>query len=271
LYKRLNKPAFFRLELLEKYPALVNDRDDLYLERITLYNLLGRHQEAYELLMTRNFHPWEGGEGKVTFQYLYSLISMAKAAIRVANHREALALLEKARKYPHNLGEGKLYGAQENDIDYWSACAYAGLGQTASAVACWERAAIGQSVPSAAMYYNDQQPDKIFYQGLALLQLNRKNEAGSRFNKLIDYGEAHLFDEVKIDYFAVSLPDLLIWDDDLDKRNRLHCYYLVGLGLLGQGKTEQAKAMFEQVLGADSYHIGAHVHLAMSGRTMQLS
>ena len=121
------------------------------------------------------------------------------------------------------------------------------------------------------MYYNDQQPDKIFYQGLALLQLNRKNEAGSRFNKLIDYGEAHLFDEVKIDYFAVSLPDLLIWDDDLNKRNRLHCYYLIGLGLLGQGKTEQAKAMFEQVLGADSYHIGAHVHLAMSERTTQLS
>ena len=89
--------------------------------------------------------------------------------------------------------------------------------------------------------------------------------------RLIDYGEAHLFDEVKIDYFAVSLPDLLIWDDDLNKRNRLHCYYLIGLGLLGQGKTEQAKAMFEQVLGADSYHIGAHVHLAMSERTTQLS
>jgi tetratricopeptide (TPR) repeat protein len=271
LYKRLNKPAQFRLELLEKYPALVNDRDDLYLERITLYNLLGRHQEAYELLCGRNFHPWEGGEGKVTFQYVYSLISLAKAAIMVADFQGALELLEKARQYPHNLGEGKLYGAQENDIEYWSGCAYAGLGQKANAIACWERAAAGQSVPAAAMYYNDQQPDKIFYQGLALLRLDRKAEAGSRFNKLTDYGEAHLFDDVKIDYFAVSLPDLLIWDDDLNRRNRLHCYYLIGLGQLGLGKTGQARAMFEQVLEADAYHIGAHIHLAMAGSTMQLS
>ncbi|HEU4555633.1 MAG TPA: DUF5107 domain-containing protein [Chitinophaga sp.] len=263
LYKRLNKPAATRLAMLEKYPALVNDRDDLYLEKIALYNLLGRHQEAYDLLMQRNFHPWEGGEGKVTFQYEYSLISMAKAAINAGDYTKALQLLEKARQYPHNLGEGKLYGAQENDIDYWSGCAYAGLGQTAAAVASWERAAVGLSVPSAAMYYNDQQPDKIFYQGLALLKLNRTAEAHSRFNKLTDYGEQHLFDEVKIDYFAVSLPDLLIWDDDLNRRNRLHCHYLVGLGQLGLGKKQQAKKMFEQILTADQYHIGAHIHLGM--------
>jgi hypothetical protein len=270
LYKRLNKPAAERLALLEQYPALVLYRDDLYLERVSLYNLLGRHQEAYELLMARNFHPWEGGEGKVTYQYIYSLISMARAALSVADHKKALELLDKARHYPHNLGEGKLYGAQENDIDYWSGCAYAGLGLTA-ATTCWERAASGQSVPAAAMFYNDQQPDKIFYQGLALLQLNRTAEAQSRFNKLIDYGEAHLFDEVKIDYFAVSLPDLLIWDDDLQRRNRLHCYYLIGLGQLGLGKTEPAKGMFEQVLSVDGYHTGAHIHLEMARPSMQLS
>ncbi|GAA0563844.1 DUF5107 domain-containing protein [Chitinophaga japonensis] len=263
LYKRLNKPAAERLALLEKYPALVQDRDDLYLEKITLYNLLGRHTDAYTLLMQRNFHPWEGGEGKVTFQYVYSLLAMAKAAINTAEYTKALELLEQARHYPHNLGEGKLHGAQENDIDYWSGCAYAGLGQTDEATACWERAATGLSVPSAAMYYNDQQPDKIFYQGLALLQLQRTEEARSRFNKLVDYGEAHLFDEVKIDYFAVSLPDLLIWDDDLNRRNRLHCTYLVGLGQLGLGKTAPAARMFEEVLAADHYHIGAHIHREM--------
>ncbi len=246
LYKRLNRPVAFRLEQLEKYPDLLLDRDDLYLERVTLYNLQGRHEEAYDLLMQRNFHPWEGGEGKVTFQYLYSLIAMAKAAINVADYTKALELLEKARFYPHNLGEGKLYGAQENDIEYWSGCAYAGLGQKAEAKACWERAATGSSVPSAAMYYNDQQPDKIFYQGLALQQLGRKEEAKSRFNKLIDYGEQHLFDKVKIEYFAVSLPDLLIWDDDLNVRNRLHCEYLIGLGQLGLGKRKNQRSCLKR-------------------------
>lgn len=47
------------------------------------------------------------------------------------------------------------------------------------------------------------------------------------------HGEKHLFDHCRIDYFAVSLPDLAIWEDDLDKRNRIHCNYVMGLGCLG--------------------------------------
>ena len=31
--------------------------------------------------MGRNFHPWEGGEGKVTGQYVAILVEMAKAHI----------------------------------------------------------------------------------------------------------------------------------------------------------------------------------------------
>ena len=61
---------------------------------------------------------------------------------------------------------------------------------------------------AAAMYYNDAKPDKIFYQGLALLKLGCMDEANGRFHKLTSYGEKHLFDKIKMDYFAVSLPDL---------------------------------------------------------------
>ena len=49
---------------------------------------------------------------------------------------------------------------------------------------------------------------------------------------MIKHGEKHLFDHCRIDYFAVSLPDLAI-EDDLDKRNRIHCNYVMGLGCLG--------------------------------------
>ena len=51
------------------------------------------------------------------------------------------------------------------------------------------------------------------------------------FNKLIKHGEKHLFDHCRIDYFAVSLPDLAIWEDDLDKRNCIHCNYVMGVGV----------------------------------------
>ena len=263
LYKKLGIPANERLSLLEKYPDLVDFRDDLYLERATLYNLLGQEEKALDLIMKRKFHPWEGGEGKVTGQYLFSHIELAKKAIKQGAFSEAIPLLEACFAYPHNLGEGKLAGAQENDINYWLGCAYAGMGETAKAQAAWEQAAIGLAEPSAAMYYNDQQPDKIFYQGLALRQLGRMEEANGRFNKLLKYGEKQLFIPFKMDYFAVSLPDLLIFEDDLQKRHELHCHYLMGLGHLGLGNIEKAQQAFDLILQTDPMHIGAITSLQL--------
>ena len=54
-------------------------------------------------------------------------------------------------------------------------------------------------------YYNDQPADMIMYQGLAYQKLGSTREAKARFYRLIDYGEQHLKDQVKIEYFAVSL------------------------------------------------------------------
>ncbi|WP_262919921.1 hypothetical protein [Niabella hibiscisoli] len=116
------------------------------------------------------------------------------------------------------------------------------------------------SEPVAAIFYNDQQPDKIFYQGLALQQLGEANEASQRFENLISYGRAHINDKVKMDFFAVSLPDLMIFDDDLNLRNILHCYYLMALGYLGLKDYELATLYFDKVLELDKTHSGAILH-----------
>jgi len=233
LYKRLNYSPETRLKKLEQYPDLIIFRDDLYLERVTLLNQLGRFEKVFELISTRKFHPWEGGEGKVTGQYVFSLTEMAKQAIQNQEYEKAIELLIKAQTYPDNLGEGKLYGAQENAIFYWIGNAYSGLDKTEKARQYWDMASSGISEPEPAIFYNDQQPDTIFYQGLALIKLGNTEEAKARFNKLIDFGKVHLNDEFKLDYFAVSLPDLQIWDDDLTKRNHQNCQNLIELGEIG--------------------------------------
>lgn len=263
LYKKMNRSTDERLAFLEKHHQIVLMRDDLYLEFVSLNNLKGNFSTALELLKQRNFHPWEGGEGKVTGQYLLAHTELAKLAIQNKNFEQALLHLRATEKYPHNLGEGKLFGAQENDIWYWFGCAYDGLGQIEVAQQCWQKATQGASEPVVAMFYNDQQPDKIFYQGVALIKLDKKEEANERFNRLIKYGEEHKNDEVKIDYFAVSLPDLLIWEEDLKKRNKIHCNYLIGLGFLGLGQKTQADKFFNEVLKNDYYHIGSRIHLAL--------
>jgi tetratricopeptide (TPR) repeat protein len=233
LYKKIGKPQAERLAFLEKQLDLVEQRDDLCIERITLYNQLSEYKTAKRLISARRFHPWEGGEGKVTGQYLFCCRELAKQALEEKRFVDALSLLKETEKYPENLGEGKLINTEENDIDYYRGLAYRGLDDEIAAVACFENATRGSSEPQQAFFYNDQQPDRIYYQGLAFAALDNRIEAEKRFRTLIEYGEKHLNDECRMDYFAVSLPDLAIWDEDLNERNKQHCRYMVELGKKG--------------------------------------
>ena len=263
LYKRLHKPHQVRLDFLQKYPQLIQQRDDLVLEEITLLNQLGRYEEAMKKLDAHQFHPWEGGEGKVSSQYQICRVELAKQELakqdkqeRQDNINKAIRLLEECLEFPPHLGEGKLYGAQENDFYYLLGVAYDALGQTEKAVACWQEATKGPQEPAAAMYYNDAKPDKIFYQGLALRKLGREDEAHGRFYKLINYGKQHIYDKVVMDYFAVSLPDLLIWEDSLDIKNLIHCKYMLALGYYGMGDKEKGLRYLSEVENLDNNHQG---------------
>lgn len=251
LYKKIGKTPEFRLEVLNQYPNLVEERDDLCIERITLYNQIGKYDVAKELISKRKFHPWEGGEGKVTGQYTLCRVELAKIAIAKNRFEEALQLLKETEVYPHDLGEGKLKNAEENEVFYYKGLACKGLGDAENATANFVEATLGSSEPVQAFFYNDQQPDKIFYQGLAWRELGDEDKARSRFNKLIAHGEKYLFEKSRIDYFAVSLPDLAIWDDDLNVRNQVHCYYVMALGHSGLGNEMDAEKYYQKVKQLD--------------------
>ena len=259
LYKITGKGFSERLSLLDMYPALVEKRDDLYLEKITIYNHLKNFEEAKALLAARKFHPWEGGEGKVVGQFLLCHLELAKQAILNNQYRNALEFLTALEHYPENLGEGKLYGERENDRMYLIGCAYECMGLKDEAITFFKAATLGDSVPSEAVYYNDQKPDKIFYQGLAWIKLGETSKATGIFEKLVRYGEDHLNDKVSIDYFAVSLPDMLVFDRDINIRNVIHCKYITALGWLGLGDLAKTKQCLEEVLQFDINHDGAFV------------
>ncbi len=243
LYRRLQKPHQFRLEHLQKYPELIQQRDDLVLEEITLLNQVGRFEEAMQKIDAHKFHPWEGGEGKVSGQYQFCRIELAKQLLKEnPQSTKARQLLEECLVFPQHLGEGKLFGAQDNDILYF-------LGR-------YEEGTAGPTEPAAAMYYNDAKPDKIFYAGLCYRALGQEDKARGLFYKLINYGKQHLFDHVTMDYFAVSLPDLLIWEDSLDVKNRIHCLYMLALGYYGLGDREHAERYLSEVEQTDVNHYG---------------
>lgn len=244
LYKRLHKPHQERLDFLQLYPELIQQRDDLALEEATLLNMLGRYEEAKERIDHRIFHPWEGGEGKVSGQYQMSRLEIAKQLLQKdPKSTRAKQLLEECLVFPHHLGEGKLYGSQDNDFLYF-------LGR-------YEEGTAGPTEPAAAMYYNDAKPDKIFYAALCFRKLGQEDKSRSLFNKLINYGKQHLFEKQTMDFFAVSLPDLLIWEDSLDTKNLIHCKYMLALGYYGLGDKEKALKYLAEVEALDNNHVGA--------------
>ena len=224
LYKILDYPADVRLEKLQKHEELLDKRDDLYTEFISLLNTTGRYSDALNRMNGHIFHPWEGGEGKITAEYRRSHIELAKLE---KDDEAACKLLTEALTYPVNLGEGKLIGALDNDIYYYLGCRTKDSSESEKYL---KLAARGSFELKSAMYYNDQPPEMMFYRALAMAKLGNRSEAKACFDAMKEYGNTHMNDVVRIDYFAVSLPDFLIFEGDLCKRNRKHCENMIKLG-----------------------------------------
>lgn len=106
-----------------------------------------------------------------------ALCRKAAKRLKAGDAKAAIECLEHTFTYPENLGEGKLYGAQENLQNYLLGEAYRLLGEKAKAEACYKKASAGLSVPQSAVYYNDQPPESIFCQGLALRRLGAEEQA----------------------------------------------------------------------------------------------
>ncbi|MDE5597419.1 MAG: DUF5107 domain-containing protein, partial [Lachnospiraceae bacterium] len=251
LYKTLNYSLCERLDNMNANAGLLEKRDDLYTEYITLLNMNGDYENAYNRIMSHNFHPWEGGEGKIPAQYRIALMNMAQ----IAEKAKAIELLENALIYPHNLGEGKLIGNLDNDIYYMLGGLYDDKAKSEKA---YQLAARGEFALSSAMYYNDQPPEMMYYAAMAIKALGDEKTANMRFETFIDYANSHMNDEIKIDYFAVSLPDFLIFDADLNKKNKVHCFFMAALGYLGKGDNKKAEEYAKKGLELDKCHAGLH-------------
>ncbi len=155
----------------------------------------------------------------------------------------------------------KLEETKDKHIYYYLGVVNEALSNKGAAKEAYEEASTGTDEPAGMLFYNDQPADMIMYQGMALRALGELTAAKSRFYKLISYGEAHIYDQVRMPYFAVSYPDLLIFDDDLSRRNHVHCCYLMGLGYLGLCETEKARTYLKEAAEMDPTHQKAILYL----------
>ena len=257
LAKRMGRPAAQRFADLEAHRDLVDRRDDLGTEFATLYNDLGRHQAALEYLMSRRFHPWEGGEGRVSGQYVRAHLRLAQAALREKHLEVARQHLEAALHYPENLGEGRHLLTSEHDLHYHLGLAFDALGDAERARRELELAADPRPSQQPPMIPVPLLSEATYWRALALRRLGDTDAAQELLEDLRHGAQRQAEVEVKIDFFATSLPTFLLFEDDLARRNRADSRYLEGLAHLALGSSELAQAAFDEVLGLDTNHAGA--------------
>jgi tetratricopeptide (TPR) repeat protein len=225
-------------------------------EFITLLNQSGRAEQALEQLLSRRFNPWEGGEGLVSGQYVCAHILLGRSLLESGHPQKALAHFSAARVYPQNLGESKHLLTPETHLDYFAGLALSQMGGADEAGRFWIRAAAEESSITWLSYYR----------AMSLDELGRKEEAASLLSQMGDFARKQMDAEVKIDYFATSLPNLLLFEDDLQKRNQVDCLFLLALSELGLRKPEGAKELLNQVLSLDCNHIAAQQEIESLAR-----
>jgi tetratricopeptide (TPR) repeat protein len=251
LQKRMNVRTADRLDRLLRYPELVARRDDLTIELVTLYNLTGQSETALDVLLKRRFHPWEGGEGLVSAQYMWAHTLLGQAALASGNFEQSVHHFQAAQQYPHSLGEGKHLLTPQNHLHYFVGLGRKGVGDHQGARAEFELATQAQPLFSAMTYYR----------ALAYRELGDEKKCRYLLEHLTSVADEQDHTQVKIDYFATSLPNFLLFEDDLQKRNHIECLYLKGLAERGRGLDEQAERSFCEVVGFEVSHLGAEFEL----------
>ena len=249
LLKTLGTDVSNRLAQLEAHRDLVDQRDDLSIERVTLYNVTGQHEAAAELLAERRFHPWEGGEGKVLAQYSATHLALGRIALEQQSPQTARDHFHQALNPPENLGEARHLLANTADIHYHIALAYRDLGDADMATVHLEKAAAnaGDFLEMDVTPYSE----KSYAKGMALRELNRRDEAEAVFRGMIEHGRHLCQTPATIDYFATSLPDLLVFNADLKRQRQIEGMVLQGLGHMGMDDPQEADALFRRVLKID--------------------
>jgi tetratricopeptide (TPR) repeat protein len=255
LWKRLGESPDKRLRMLEKHPDLVALRDDLNVELCALYNQTGQPEKALARLRARNFQPWEGGEGGPLGQWVRSHLALGRITLQNGETGAAISHFHDALQSPFNLGEAKHLLANQSDIHYWLGLALESAGDLATAREHWD---------IAANFKGDFQEMRVrafsemtCYSALALVKLRKKAQAQKLFRNLLSFAREMQKSTAKIDYFATSLPTMLLFDDDLQLRQETMALFLQAQAMLGLGRKAQGNALIKTILRRDPNHAAA--------------
>lgn len=252
LWKRTGEPPKIRLAVLEANMPLVTRRDDLSVELCALYNLTRQSRKALDLLSSRAFQPWEGGEGQALGEWNRANLLLGARALADGDPATALSRFEAALATPINLGEARHLLANRSDIHYWMGKALQALGRTEEARGHWTAAATfkGDFQEMSVRRFSEM----TYYSALSWRALGREDAAEALFGELLEYAGELQESVAKIDYFATSLPTMLLFADDIQARQETTALFLRAQAAYGLGRNDEARDLLRTVLKRDPNH-----------------
>ncbi|MBQ9784360.1 MAG: DUF5107 domain-containing protein [Clostridia bacterium] len=231
LLKNMNCSIEERLAVYDKYPELLRERDDCYLDKLTLICQTGDFKTAIDMAAKKRFHIYEGGEGKLTKQHAWMHTLYGKELAEAGRLEEAEQIYMNGVNMPKSYGEAKTFFNQEAHIFYYLAKLYAKMGKTDLEQKAYEEAAIYKAAVS----------ELSLFRALALKALGREDDANTVLDEMLRVADNFIVNKDLRTYYGVGSPSPMPFEYDIEKNNLRDGHILRAFALLGYGKTAEAE------------------------------
>ncbi len=242
-----------RLALLEQNSDVVAQRDDALSRMIGLKVLMGKYDEAIELMTGRNFEVWENGTLTVAGSWVDAHLLRGRRRLAARQYAEALADFQAAAQIPDNLPSERSVGGRDAEIAYGTGLAYEGLGDADKAREAWTQASSSEGGGRARLGRRGGLAGgaEQYYRALSLRKLGQEQQATEILEQMVADGTEQLQRGTD--------------DDSLGgfgrRRSRgsrvADTHYTIGLGYLGLNSKDTAREHFAEALKTNPSHLGA--------------
>jgi len=248
LLKNTNCTLQERLDAYEKYPDLLAQRDDCYLDKLTLISQTGDYEKAIELARVKRFHIYEGGEGKLTKQHAWMHVLYGNALVKQGNLEKAEQIYKNGANMPKSYGEAKTFFNQEAHIYYFLGKLYEKQGKQEQMRKAFEEAAIYKAAVS----------ELSMFRAKALFELGEDDEAKAVLDEMLASAENLIANKDRRTYYGVGSPSPMPFEYDIEKNNLTDGHILKAFALLGYGDRDGAEAAISIARALNPYHFSIY-------------
>ncbi|WP_158630245.1 DUF5107 domain-containing protein [Glycomyces terrestris] len=238
-----------RIASLEERRDLVDQRDDLSVQFAELLTATGRAEDAVSVLAGRRFQPWEGGEGRVLAAWEDAHLTLARAALASGDPQRAVVHARAALDPPRGLGEARHPLANTAGLHLVLGDALAAAGEDLAARESWEQAAAqeGDFQGMQVQPHSEHTAAAV----TALRRLGKHDAATALRDDLERYLREQAATVATIDYFATSLPTMLLFTVDVQAVHDTRVLVLRAQLAHLDGDTDRAAGVARRALDRD--------------------